>query len=316
MAGTEEGASTGRAAGRAWVLGATGAGGGSTTGAGGADGVCGSTSTGGTTAGGLAAGSSSRGARGAGFSAAAGGLTTTDTAGGATTTTGRAAGTAPAGALATTAPAGGRVAIAGGAGAEVKMGGADRGCGTILRGAGVGAGAAVGAAATGGCAGTGCGGCERVVGEAVAAGAAAIGSAAGGTGLAGGGAAGFTGKRAWRASSSCSFFLARIAFITSPGLEMCERSILGTIVCPAWRAVAELAWGPGLASCAKRARTFSASSASSELECVLTLVTPSSGSNSIIARGLTSNSRARSLIRTLLIRLFSIKCCQTALSRS
>jgi hypothetical protein len=37
----------------------------------------------------------------------------------------------------------------------------------------------------------------------------------------------------------------------------------------------------------------------------LTPATPSSGRMSRIARGLTSNSRARSLIRTLLIRLFS-----------
>jgi hypothetical protein len=39
--------------------------------------------------------------------------------------------------------------------------------------------------------------------------------------------------RAWRASSSSSFFLARMAFITSPGLEMCERSIFGVMVCGA-----------------------------------------------------------------------------------
>ena len=62
------------------------------------------------------------------------------------------------------------------------------------------------------------------------------------------------------------------------------------------------------ASCAKCARTFSASSASSELECVLPPATPSSGRMSRIARDLTSSSFARSLIRTLLIRLFSIQC--------
>ena len=98
------------------------------------------------------------------------------------------------------------MAIAGGAEAGVTMGGAERGCGTILRGAGA---AAAGVAA---------------------AGAAEAGGAAD-LGLVAGAAAGFTGKRAWRASSSSYFFLARMAFITSPGLEMCERSIFGTMAC-------------------------------------------------------------------------------------
>ena len=48
---------------------------------------------------------------------------------------------------------------------------------------------------------------------------------------------------AWRASSSSSFFLARMAFSTSPGLEICERSILGAIV-----------WERAGRSCARMAR--------------------------------------------------------------
>jgi hypothetical protein len=98
--------------------------------------------------------------------------------------------------------------MAGVAGAGATIGGAERGCGTILRGSGrAGAAAAAGFAATG---------------------VAAVGCAAGAA-LAGETAAGFAGIRAWRASSSSSFFLARMAFITSPGLEMCERSIFGTM---------------------------------------------------------------------------------------
>jgi len=230
-----------------------------------------------TAAGGLTAIFSSRAA------GAAGGFTVTPAGGGATTTTGRAA-TAPAGALATIAPAGGRDAMAGAAGGAAMIGGAERGCGTILRGSGR-AGAATGFAATG---------------------VAAAGCAAGVAGLAGTAAAGFAGIRAWRASSSSSFFLAKRAFITSPGLEMCERSILGTMASAAWRPDVAPACVVCRASRAKCARTFSASSSSSELECVLPAATPTSGRTSRIARDFTSSSFARSLIRTLLIRLFSM----------
>ena len=94
-----------------------------------ADGAGGSTTAGAARQAALTACFSSRAA------GAAGGLTTTPAGGGATTTTGRVA-AAPAGALATTAPAGGRVAMAGGAGGGAIMGGAERGCGTILRGSG------------------------------------------------------------------------------------------------------------------------------------------------------------------------------------
>jgi hypothetical protein len=51
-------------------------------------------------------------------------------------------------------------------------------------------------------------------------------------------------------------------------------------------------------------RTFSASCSSRELECVFFSVTPTTASVSRMALLLTSSSRARSLIRTLLIRPF------------
>jgi hypothetical protein len=121
---------------------------------------------------------------------ATGGLTTT--VGGTTVTTGL-EGTAPAGALATTVPEGGREAIAGALGGIIA--GAGRGCGTILRGSGR-TGAAGGAAT----------------------------DTAGGAGFTGGafttgGVAGRGGRWLLRASASCSCFLARMAFMTSPGLE-------------------------------------------------------------------------------------------------
>jgi hypothetical protein len=225
----------------------------------------------------------------AGFSSraagAAGGFTV-PAGGGATTITGRVAVTAPKGGLATTAPDGGRLAIAGEVVGGVTIGAACRGCGTILRGSG-----RAGTAVAGGAAATGVDGCA-------------------------GGAAGFAGTRTGRAPSSSSCFLARMAFITSPGLEMFDRSILGTTACAPWRVDAPPACDVDRDSCVKCARTFSASSPSIELECVLPAGTPSSGRMSRIARDFTSSSFARSLIRTLLIRLFSILCRQTALSCS
>lgn len=84
------------------------------------------------------------------------------------------------------------------------IGGADRGCGTIFRGSGR---------------------------ACVATGWATCAGAAGAAGLAATVAAGFAGTCEGRDSPSSSFFLARMAFITSPGFEMCERSIFGTIGC-------------------------------------------------------------------------------------
>ena len=160
------------------------------------------------------------------------------------------------------------------------MFGAERGWGTILRGAGGGGGAAT----------TGAGG--------------ATWAAGGATAFTGGTTVGLAGMCGWRASSSSSFFLARMALSTSPGLEICERSIFGVIVWGA-REDAAPAWPPERIPRSKWARTFSASSDSSELEWVLPAPRPSSAKMSRICRLLTSISRARSLIRTLLIRLFS-----------
>jgi hypothetical protein len=210
-------------------------------------------------------------------------LTTTVPGGGTTATAGR-TGVAVAGALATTGPAGGLLAMArGGCGAMI--GGAGRAWGTIFRGSGR-AGAAAGAAVTTGAAGL-------------------PGAAEGAT------AAGFAGTLTLRASASSSCFRANIAFITSPGLETLERSILGATFCeprdpaPPWPR-----------PCWNCARTFSASCSSMELECVLPPARPSSAKTSRTWRLLTSNSRARSLIRTLLIRLFSDIATPKPLSRS
>ncbi len=144
-----------------------------------------------------------------GAGGATGGFTTTARAV-QLTTTGRARQpTAPAGALATTGPTGGREAMAGAPAARQQWAARAAGCGHNLarlrprrRGS-----AARRAAATG------------------AAGAATAGSRR----------LGRQPAQACRASASASFFLARMAFITSPGLETCERSILGAMACGAAR---------------------------------------------------------------------------------
>ena len=137
-------------------------------------------------------------------------------------------------------------------------------------------------------------------GAGVAVGAAAAGFASTGAGGFGGTAVG-RGAGGGGAAAACCF--CAISLKTSPGLEMCERSIFGLISSdsrPEERAPlldaasADLKW----------ARTFSASKSSSELECVFFSVTPTAGSTSRIALLLTSSSRARSLIRILLIRPF------------
>jgi len=58
---------------------------------------------------------------------------------------------------------------------------------------------------------------------------------------------------------------------------------------------------PSPTSCPSLCRIFKATSSSIELECVFFSATPSSGNRSMILCGLTSNSRASSLIRILLI---------------
>jgi hypothetical protein len=52
--------------------------------------------------------------------------------------------------------------------------------------------------------------------------------------------------------------LASTAFSTSPGLEICDRSILGAIACGA-REAGVPAWLAGREPCSKCARTLSAS---------------------------------------------------------
>jgi hypothetical protein len=141
-------------------------------------------------------------------------------------------------------------------------------------------------------------------------GATTVGAAGGGVGFATGGTTtGFAttggGGTGFGAGATASFCCV-MAFSTSPGREMCDRSILVLISSSprSRRAVAfELAAG---ASDVPRmcARTFSASWSSSELECVFFSVTPTIGSTSRMALLFTSSSLARSLIRTLLIRPF------------
>jgi len=170
------------------------------------------------------------------------------------------------------------------------------------------AGGAAGLSAGGGTT-TGRGAPAGISGDAAggaATGAAGFGGAgAATTGLATtGGAAGRTGGAA-----TASFFWV-IALSTSPGREMCDKSILVLISSSPRSGRADRA-EDDCASDEPRmwARTFSASCSSSELEWVFFSVTPTSGSASRMALLLTSSSLARSLIRTLLIRpFFSPRC--------
>jgi hypothetical protein len=156
-------------------------------------------------------------------------------------------------------------------------------CGTTNFGAG-----AAGAAAAGGATGVG----ALAAGATGAAGFASSGGAATGGRTAGGGTA-----------EGCCLLM--MALNTSPGFEIWERSIL--VLIPSSRGrlgrddLAE-AW----ASLAprRRARTFSASCSSTELEWVFFSVTPTSVKVSRMTLLLTSSSLARSLIRILLIRPF------------
>jgi hypothetical protein len=125
--------------------------------------------------------------------------------------------------------------------------------------------------------------------------AAKAGLVSTGAGAAAGGAAAATGV--------CC--LPIMAFRASPGLEICERSILVLISSASARPGREVrlevcAW----LAARNCARTFSASWSSRELEWLFFSVTPISGSTSRIDLLLTSSSLARSLIRILLIRPF------------
>jgi hypothetical protein len=100
---------------------------------------------------------------------------------------------------------------------------------------------------------------------------------------------------------SARIFAARIIADASPGFEMCDRSMAGFTSTGGLLTALLLPRFP-----LKYARTLSASSASIELECVFGSVTPTAVRASSMDRLLTSSSRARSLIRTLLIRPFSL----------
>jgi len=148
-----------------------------------------------------------------------------------------------------------------------------------------------------------------------AAGATTTGRAAGRT-TAAGGTTGFatggattglatTGRAAGLAGGATTSFCCVIALRTSPGREMCDRSILVLISSSPRRGRAVLAAAVDAPEEPRIcARTFSASCSSRELECVFFSVTPTSVSVSRIALLFTSSSLARSLIRTLLIRPF------------
>ena len=149
------------------------------------------------------------------------------------------------------------------------------------------------------------------VGVAGGAGGGAALATTGATGAEGLGAGGVTGTAEACTAGGCGggggggatagCCLLMIAFRTSPGFEIWDRSILVLISSGSGRAARALppplCWPP--LSCA---RTFSASKSSRELECVFFSVTPTSGSTSRMALLLTSSSLARSLIRILLIR--------------
>ncbi len=220
-----------------------------------------------------------------------------------------------AGALAT-GGAGGRGGVTGGAADDALIGGAAGAGGATLTGGGGGVGrggSGMGGGTTTGFSTTGAATTERDgAGATTGGGGASFGGASGATtGLAmmGGGGAG-------RAGGAAASFCCVIAFSTSPGREMCDKSIL-VLISSSPRAGRVLGAVAG-ASAAPRmwARTFSASCSSRELECVFFSVTPTSGSTSRMALLLTSSSLARSLIRTLLIRPFLYSVFALSLHRS
>lgn len=111
-----------------------------------------------------------------------------------------------------------------------------------------------------------------------------------------------TGGRTGAAGACCWL----IAFRTSPGREICERSIFVLMSGSPCEREARLA-PPDVPSARARtcARTRSASSTVIELECVFFSVTPTANRTSRTSLLLTSSSLARSLIRILSIPAFS-----------
>jgi hypothetical protein len=198
------------------------------------------------------------------------------------------------------------IAGAGGAGGATTAGG---GGGVAGRGGAGGAGVAEGGGAVGFSAGAvtvgRAGGTAGVGAGGGATGGFAAGAATAGFAGAGGTTAGRGGTAGFGAGAAASFCCV-IAFNTSPGREMCDRSILVLISSSPRKGRAVFDDCPAAASPEplKCARTFTASCSSSELEWVFFSVTPTSGSTSRMALLLTSSSLARSLIRTLLIRPF------------
>src|SRR6185369_14738985 len=122
----------------------------------------------------------------------------------------------------------------------------------------------------------------------------------GGAGFGGSGAAGFAG-----AAGACGGSLCCVtAFRTSPGFEIFERSIFGRNSGWAEPLRFEDEPSPECFGTPKCFFTFSASSASRELEWVFFSVMPKSVSTSKTALLFTSSSRARSLIRIFIRRSF------------
>jgi hypothetical protein len=179
------------------------------------------------------------------------------------------------------------------------------GRGTILRGAGGStrdADVTSAAGCEGGVAGAGRGATGVIVAAAAAAcvetGAVTLFAAWTGVSGAFAGATGVADRG--RAASSASSLRRWMAFITSPGFDTLDQSILGFGSGSAFEVPLDAGFPPRW----KCRRTRSASSASSELEWVFFSMTPTASSESRIALLLTSSSRAKSLIRTLLIRPF------------
>jgi hypothetical protein len=102
----------------------------------------------------------------------------------------------------------------------------------------------------------------------------------------------------WLLAIASACLRSRIAFSASPGFEMLERLNAGFV-----SALLDALAPPRRPF--RYSRTRSASPDSIELECVFGSVTPTAVRASRMDLLLTSSSRARSLIRTLLIRPFS-----------
>jgi len=119
-----------------------------------------------------------------------------------------------------------------------------------------------------------------------------------------------TGRITGRSAASLCCVIARS---TSPGREICERSILVLISSSPWLAgrAALLALDPDSPRERKCFRTSSASCSSKELECVFFSVTPTETRASSISLLLTSSSRARSLIRIFIRSRFPFPAAQS-----